>query len=440
MRNSARHFIVGLAFLIVVLVNSGQCDEISDRLKETLDDKHAKGTDLWIYNDLALARKQAERENKPIFVTFRCVPCKSCAAFDATVAQGNEIIERLARDQFVSIRQVEMKGVDLTQFEFDYDLNWAAMFINADGTVYARYGTQSADGPDAYNSIAGLESTMRRVLELHKNYPGNKAELQGKRGTQKPYRTALEMPGLENKEQRKGPTTRANCIHCHNIHDAQNKVAQTSGQFTQDMLWRYPLPDNLGLVINAKDGQSVDRVLPDSPAAKAGIKAGEEITHVGGQAIASIADIQWALNPLPNTETEVKLTASQTGEHTLKLAPGWKKTDVSWRGSMESVEPKLRVWAPELTEAERRDRGLPAEDAALLVKWINTGSLAGRSAQAAGLREGDVIVALNGKPLGDWNTRQFNVHVKLNYKVGDTLPLTIRRGKQTQTINVKLVE
>jgi S1-C subfamily serine protease len=275
---------------------------------------------------------------------------------------------------------------------------------------------------------------------LHENYPQNKAELEGKRGKQKPYKTALEMPGLANKEQRKGATTRSNCIHCHNIHDAEFAEAQSTGKFTEDMLWRYPLPDNLGLIINAKDGRRVDRVLRDSPAAKAGLQPGEDITHINGQAITSIADIQWALNPLPTGGTKVKVTASKTGEHALELAEGWKKTDISWRGSMESVEPKLRVWAPELTEAERRERGLSIEDTALLVKWINTGEPAGRAAQSAGLREGDVIVALDGKPLGDWTNRQFNVHVKLNYKVGETLPLTIRRGKETKTITVKLVE
>jgi len=64
--------------------------------------------------------------------------------------------------------------VDLSLFQFDYDLNWAAMFINADGVVYGRYGTQSADGPDAFNSIGSLEKAMRRVLALHAGYPKNK--------------------------------------------------------------------------------------------------------------------------------------------------------------------------------------------------------------------------------------------------------------------------
>ena len=118
------------------------------------------------------------------------------------MAKNNQLIVRLAQEQFVAVRQVEMKGVDLSQFQFDYDLNWAAMFVNADGTVYARYGTQSAAGANAYNSIASLEKTMRSVLALHEDYPNNKNGLAGKLGKLKPYKTALEMPGMKHRAKR----------------------------------------------------------------------------------------------------------------------------------------------------------------------------------------------------------------------------------------------
>ena len=145
------------------------------KLLDVLEDENARGADFWIYNDLAAARAEAKRTNRPLFVTFRCVPCVDCKGFDAEVAKNNQRIKTLAQEAFVAVRQVEMKGVDLSQFQFDYDLNWAAMFLNADGTVYARYGTQSAQGADAYNSIESLEKTMYRVLVLHENYPANSA-------------------------------------------------------------------------------------------------------------------------------------------------------------------------------------------------------------------------------------------------------------------------
>ena len=88
-----------------------------------LKDENAQGPDFWIYNNIDAARSEAKRSNKPLFVTFRCVPCHACNGFDAEGAKNNQLIVRLDQEQFVAVRQVEMKGVDLSQFQFDYDLN-----------------------------------------------------------------------------------------------------------------------------------------------------------------------------------------------------------------------------------------------------------------------------------------------------------------------------
>lgn len=409
-------------------------------LRETLKDENALGEEWWVYNNIAQAREEAKRENKPLFVTFRCVPCKDCKAFDAEVAQGSEVIEELAREQFIPVRQVEMEGVDLSQFQFDYDLNWAAMFINADGTVYARYGTQSAEGPDAYNSIEGLKNTMLRVLELHEHYPENAAELAGKRGEDKPYKTALEMPGLRNRERYAAATTRENCIHCHNIHDAENQAAFDAGEFTRDRFWRYPLPDQIGLIIDPVSGVEVQEVAEDSAAAQAGITAGETVTHMNGQAIASIADMQWVLDDLPNADTELKVTTSDSGEHTLTLAAGWKEHDFSWRGSMWSMPPKFNVWTPALTPEKQKELGIPADQTPFEVRWINVDEPGGRAAKDSGLREGDVIVAVGGERLSGMTPPQFSMYLKLHYSPGDKLPLTVLRGGREMELKIDLPE
>ena len=436
-----RHKPSTLVFLVNLLVlGSGTYALESPKgLKERLQDEHASGADFWIYNDIAQAREEARRQNKPMFVTFRCVPCKACSAFDAEVAKDNLRIRRLAAEKFVAIRQVEMKGVDLTQFQFDYDLNWAAMFSNADGTVYARYGTQGAAGPDGYNSIEGLEKTMRRVLTLHAGYPDNAAYFDGKRGAPKPYRTALEMPGLDHKEKFLGTTNRQNCIHCHNIYDAMNQHAQETGSFTQSTLWKYPLPENIGLIIDANDGTRITSVVPGTPADASGLEPGTHVRFVNGQVISSIADIQWVLHHLPNTATRVEVTTERSRRVTLALPADWKRTDISWRESMWSLSPRLRVWAPALTEEQKRERDLPLEKGAYLVRWINRDSDAGRAAHDAGMRQKDVIVAVAGEAL-NMTWAQLSVHIKLNYSVGDELPLTILRDGKERFIHVKLVE
>ena len=424
----------------ICVIQATLAEEKPPQLLETLNDDHARGvTDLWTYNDIASAMKQAREENKPIFVTFRCVPCRACAGFDAEVAQGSDVIAEFARENFIPVRQVEMKAVDLEQFQFDYDLNWAAMFIHPDGTVFARYGTQSEEGPDAYNSIAGLKKTMERVLELHANYPDNKELLAAKRGPKQEIRSALQMPGMKNSATLEGLTSRKNCIHCHMIHDAQNRALQESGNFTEDHLWRYPLPQNIGLEIVRDHGTKIESINESSPADESGLKVGEEIESMNGQAIASIADMQFVLHHLENADTTLKIVGSESGEQTIELKKGWKRTNPYWRGSLYSVSPIIRSWAPPVDEAKRKKLGIAEGQGALELKYINGSQPGGRAVRQSGLKVGDVIVAMDGEPVPN-STKEWQLALKLKYDVGDTMQLTVLRDGERRTFNVELVE
>ena len=439
-----RRWQCGLFGVVVLFVCGSICIRGSksvadDGLRERLKDANGVRTDLWVYNDIQQAMTEAKKSNKPIFVTFRCVPCKDCAAFDADVANGNDRVQALAKEKFVSVRQVEMKGVDLSLFQFDHDLNWAGMFINADGIVYARYGTQSAEGSDAYNSIEGLLNTMNRVLELHAAYPKNAAELKGKRGEPKPVSSALELPGLSNPAKYAQETTRSNCIHCHNIHDAEHKHALDTGKFSVEMMYKFPLPDSLGLKIDRKSGVLIEKVLPDSAAALAGLHANEEVVRMNGQRITSIADMQWVLHNLPLGDAQVEIETSRSGKHTVAMKSGWKKHDFSWRGSMWNAPPRFQVWTPVLSNEAREKLNLPVTDTPLEVRWINKQGKGGQQAFNDGLREKDLIVAIAGQP-ARLNTKEFNMHIKLNYKVGEQLPLTILRNGERHELKIKLVE
>ena len=332
-----------------------------------------------------------------------------------------------------------MKGVDLSLFQFDHDLNWAGMFLNAEGVVYARYGTQSAEGSDAYNSIDGLINTMNRVLELHAAYPKNLAELKEKRGASKPVSNALELPGLRNPEKYAQRTERGNCIHCHNIHDAEYQHALNTGKFSIEMLWKYPLPDNIGLKIDRASGTRINHVAADSAAAQAKLASGEEVVRMNGQRITSIADMQWVLHHLPNTDTQVEIETSRSGKHAVPLKAGWKESDFSWRGSMWNAPPRVQVWLPEVNEETRTKLGLSKTDTALEVRWINRDGAGGRQMYDDGLREKDIVIAVAGRPLSG-TSRQFHQHVKLHYKVGDVLPLTIFRDGQREELKLRLVE
>src|SRR5205085_2117572 len=104
-----------------------------------------------------------------------------------------------------------------------------------------------------------------------------------------------------------------------------------TGEMSREKLYRWPLPDNVGLHIDPKDGRRIERVDADTPAAKAGLAPGDEITHVSGQPVVSIADVQWVLHNLPDEDgARVDITRTRDGQSetkTLTLNKGWKKTD-----------------------------------------------------------------------------------------------------------------
>jgi len=128
-------------------------DVCADELRERLKDVNGVRTEVWVYNDIPAAIQEARRTGKPLFVTFRCVPCRDCAAFDADVANGNEQVRELAAKEFIAVRQVEMKGVDLTQFQFDYDLNRGSNVLCCSGECVRRifYGSDRGVVSDGFS-------------------------------------------------------------------------------------------------------------------------------------------------------------------------------------------------------------------------------------------------------------------------------------------------
>ena len=174
-------------------------------------------------------------------------------------------------------------------------------------------------------------------------------------------------------------------------------------------------------------------MIPNSPAAKAGLMAGQSISYINNQLVFSIADIQWVLHNLPNAAATINVyTWNSNRNYTLTTRAGWKKTDVSWRGSMWDLRPRLRVYMPKAKPQELKKLNLPEGQHALRVQWININSPEGRAAKKAGLREGDFIVALGGKSFDEAiSHRAFNTLVKLNYKSGEKLALSLlRKGKR----------
>jgi hypothetical protein len=142
----------------------------------------------------------------------------SCKGIDRQVAGREDKDLAEVMEKFVTVRVIQGWGMDLSLFQFDYELTWTVFLMNADKTIYGRYGSRSEHANTSKDiSIEGLRKALEGALELHAAYPGNKKDLAGKVGPKLPYPTPESIPEVRGKPFAKpADGTRGGCIHCHN--------------------------------------------------------------------------------------------------------------------------------------------------------------------------------------------------------------------------------
>jgi hypothetical protein len=308
-------------------------------------------------------------------------------------------------EQFVRVRMVQGNGMNLSLFQFDYDLTFAAFFVNADKTIYGRFGTRAEYENAAKDiSIEGFKQALQAALDLHEGYPENKAVLAAKTGPEPIQKTPEAFPALLRYTSTLDFNSRINqqCIHCHQIGEAQREIHWYDRKPIPDaILYPFPMPDVLGLQFSPKHRAKISKIVSGSSAETDGFRRADEILTLDGQPMISIADVQWVLHRAPENTT-LPATVNRHGEEvnlTLTLKPGWRKgSDISWR----TTTGELRLVAlggmrlEDLSDAERQRNGIGETEMALRVENIRRGDRrsGGQSnAQRAGIRRGDIVVA-----------------------------------------------
>lgn len=411
------------------------------REKKVREDKAKVEADgYWIYNDLPTARAQAREANKPIIAILRCIPCEECVKLDDDLVNTDPTLRPLL-DQFVRLRIISTNGLDLSLFEFDTDQSFAVFLMNADGTIYGRFGTRSHRTNWVGDvSLEGLARALEGALELHKGYPGNKAQLAGKRSGRKPLApTPEQFPTLSSRY-----TDRLNysgnvvqsCIHCHQIGDAvRDHYRKNREPIPEAVLFPYPHPKSLGLIFNPKERATLQEVTADSAGEKAGFQAGDRVVTLNGQPLLSLADVQWVLHNIPAEGGTVTAVVERNGSRntrTITLPKGWRQWgDISWRVSTWGLR---RMATGGLVIEEIEDGGKTR----LKVKHVGQYG-AHAAAKNAGFQVGDVIVSFDGK--SDF-TRETDLitHALWQRKPGERVPVEVQRGTRTLKLMLPMQE
>lgn len=328
-----------------------------------------------------------------------------------------------------------MNGINLARFDYDYDTTWAAFFLDADLNVYSRYGGRDETSPESRLTKESLLQTMREVLDVHTQRQA--------RGKGKIDDLVQPIPEVETTPE-DIPLLRANhrgCVHCHQVQEYRQLQAFHYGKFTRENLFRFPLPENLGLKFDRAHGHRVAEIDEKSELAKLPLLAGDVITRVNDVPVHSEEDVRWALHhaaedkPIVLTATRPsKTTPSQTLIWQLELTPpaNWRQTELWWRKSLRSVPFSLGFLGFKLAADETRAAGAAEGGLAIRVASLRGEGLA----TALELKTGDLIISL----AGDNRSRtldQFKSDLLRKYVPGDTVKLNVLRDGRTLELSGK---
>jgi len=358
-----------------------------------------------------------------------------CRAFDEQLVRRDPKVSGLM-DRFVCVRLVQANALDLTLFQFDYDLTFAVFFMNADRTIYGRYGSRS-DRKDATRdiSIDGFHQALQAALELHKRYPANKAPLAGKQPGPARFKTPDEFPSLHGKYQTRldyeGKVVQS-CMHCHQVRDAERRFFRDDGKpIPNEVLFPFPMPDAIGLALDSKEKAKVKSVAAGSGAEKAGMKTGDEILALAGQPILSIADVQWVLHNAgePTTLDARVMRGGKKVNVTITLAKDWRRqSDIAWRVTTWDLR-RMAAGGLVLEDAtaEERQRAKLSDDAlALRVQYVGEyGQHA--VAKKAGFKKDDILVSVDGRTERMTESELFG-YLLQNRMAGETVRVAVLRG------------
>ena len=218
------------------------------------------------------------------------------------------------------------------------------------------------------------------------------------------------------------------------------------------------------LKLSSERGVVLGKIVPDSPAAKAGLKENDVVTEINGQRVEGAAQFRRMIHEIP-ADRSVQLTVWRDGRaqnlsvtlgkseerrHSFAVTaptpgtfafrmpemPELPDTPVmEWNGNfLLGGQPRLGIDAEDLNGQLGTFFGAP-DGEGILVREVNSGS----PAEKAGAKAGDVITSFNGERIRSLGELREKLSAKREAKDKDrTVKLGVLRNKSEVSLSVEL--
>ena len=216
------------------------------------------------------------------------------------------------------------------------------------------------------------------------------------------------------------------------------------------------------LKLPAERGALLGKIIPDSPAAKAGLKENDVVTEINGQRIEGAAQFRRMIREIPAGRTAqitvwregrsqtlsvtlgeaeqasraFKIEGPSTGNFVFRMPEMPMIPEIpsmEWDGAMIlHGSPRLGIDAEDLSGQLGAFFGAP-DGEGVLVREVQSGS----PAEKAGVKAGDVITSLNGERVHSIGDLREKLSAKHDDK-GQTVKLGVLRNHSEVTLTVEL--
>jgi C-terminal processing protease CtpA/Prc len=214
------------------------------------------------------------------------------------------------------------------------------------------------------------------------------------------------------------------------------------------------------LKLSAERGVVLGKIVPDSPAAKAGLKENDVVTEINGQRIEGAAQFRRMIREIPagrsiqltvwrdgrsqavsatlgkseERRRAMKMVAPTPGAFAFRMPEIPDVPSMEWNGNMVfgGGQPRLGIDAEDLSGQLGTFFGAP-EGEGILVRDVNSGS----AAEKGGLKAGDVITSLNGERIRTVGELREKLSAKRDDK-DRTVKLGVLRNKSEISLTVEL--
>ena len=170
-------------------------------------------------------------------------------------------------------------------------------------------------------------------------------------------------------------------------------------------------------------GALISRVLPDSPAARAGLEVGDIIVEFNGNEIYYSSDLPPLVGRVrPGTTATLKVVREGktiTKKVGIEELPGEEELELSSAEPSSRIENRLKAVIADLSKEQRKEMKLEGQGG-VLVKKVQEGP-----ARRAGLRRGDVILRIDNKKVR--STAQLR-EILAGLPAEKAVPLLVQRG------------